>query len=65
MVKAQRFVYAKRFVGAPKEDDFALVTEELAPIKDGGKFSFILKQCFHLYDTNMIYMQRCLSRPSI
>lgn len=37
MVKAQRFVYAKRFVGEPKETDFTLETEELAPIKDGGK----------------------------
>lgn len=37
MVKAQRFVYAKKFVGEPKETDFTLETEELAPIKDGGE----------------------------
>lgn len=36
MVKAQRFAYANKFVGAPKETDFSLETEELAPIKDGG-----------------------------
>lgn len=37
MVKAQRFVYAKKFVGEPKETDFILETEELQPIKDGGE----------------------------
>lgn len=37
MVKAQRFVYSTKFSGEPKESDFTLETEELAPIKDGGK----------------------------
>lgn len=41
MVKAQRFVYTSRFVGEPKETDFTLETEELAPIKDGGKFGIL------------------------
>lgn len=37
MVKAQRFVYANKYVGEAKETDFALVTEELGDLKDGGK----------------------------
>lgn len=45
MVKAQKFIYAKKFVGEPKETDFTLETEELAPIKDGGRWSTI-KLCF-------------------
>ncbi|XP_063235322.1 prostaglandin reductase 1-like [Bacillus rossius redtenbacheri] len=35
MVKARRFIFAKHFVGEPKEDDFRLAEEELRPLKDG------------------------------
>lgn len=37
MVKTHRFVYAKKFAGEPKETDFTLETEDLAPIQNGGK----------------------------
>lgn len=37
MVKAQKFIYNKRFVGEPKLTDFTLEEEELPALKDGGK----------------------------
>lgn len=37
MVKAQKFIYAKRFVGEPKTSDFQLVDEELPALKDNGE----------------------------
>jgi hypothetical protein len=37
MVKTKKFIFAKRFVGEPKADDFTLVEEELPPLKEGGK----------------------------
>lgn len=37
MVKAKKFVYARRFENAPKVDDFTLEEEELRPLEDGGK----------------------------
>lgn len=37
MVKAQKFIYARRFEGEPKPSDFDLQEEELPPVKDGGK----------------------------
>jgi hypothetical protein len=39
MVKTKKFIFARRFVGEPKEDDFTLVEEELPPLKEGGKFT--------------------------
>lgn len=36
MVKAKRFVYAKRFDGEPKPDDFKLEEEDLPELQDGG-----------------------------
>lgn len=36
MVKTKKFIYAKPFVGEPKETDFKLVEEELPALKDGG-----------------------------
>jgi hypothetical protein len=38
MAKTKKFIFARRFVGEPKEDDFTLVEEELPPLKEGGKF---------------------------
>lgn len=35
MVKARNYVVKKRFVGAPKRDDFEVVETELPPIKNG------------------------------
>jgi len=35
MVKTKKFIFAKRFVGEPKADDFTLVEEELPPLKEG------------------------------
>lgn len=37
MVKTKKFIYAKAFVGEPKESDFQLVEQELPALKDGGK----------------------------
>lgn len=37
MVKAQKFIYSKRFVGEPKLTDFSLEEEELPDLNDGGK----------------------------
>lgn len=37
MVKAKKFIYAKRFDGMPKLDDFKLEIETLPELKDGGK----------------------------
>ncbi len=39
MVKTKKFIYAKAFVGEPKETDFKLVEEELPALKDGGECS--------------------------
>lgn len=36
MVKAEKFIYAKRFRGEPKLTDFELKTEELPSLQDGG-----------------------------
>lgn len=38
MVKAKKFIYAKRFDGFPKITDFRLEEEELPELKDGGQF---------------------------
>jgi hypothetical protein len=37
MVKTKKVIFAKRFVGEPKKDDFEVVEEELPPLKKGGK----------------------------
>jgi hypothetical protein len=37
MVKTKKYIFARRFVGEPKEDDFEVVEEELPPLKKGGK----------------------------
>lgn len=37
MVKAKKFLYAKRFVGEPKPSDFELVEEELPALKENGE----------------------------
>lgn len=42
MVKAQKFIYNKRFVGEPKLTDFTLEEEELPALMDGGKPRTIL-----------------------
>jgi hypothetical protein len=39
MVKTKKFIFARRFVGEPKEDDFRVVEEELPPLKEGGKIT--------------------------
>lgn len=39
MVKAHKFVYARKYVGEPKESDFTLESDDLAPIGDNGKRS--------------------------
>jgi hypothetical protein len=39
MVKTKKFIFAKRFVGEPKEDDFTFVEEELPPLNEGGKIT--------------------------
>jgi hypothetical protein len=39
MVKTKKFIFARRFVGEPKEDDFKIVEEELPPLKQGGKIT--------------------------
>lgn len=36
MVKAQKFVYAKKFEGEPEPSDFQLVDEELPALQPGG-----------------------------
>lgn len=36
MVKAHRFVYAKKFEGEPKLTDFTLEEEELPALNEGG-----------------------------
>lgn len=36
MVVAKKFIYANRFVGEPKLNDFNLEEETLPAIKDGG-----------------------------
>lgn len=40
MVKAKKFIYAKRFDGEPKLSDFELIEEELPSLKDGGKIFY-------------------------
>lgn len=42
MVKTKKFIYAKAFVGEPKETDFKLVEEELPALKDGGNYNLIV-----------------------
>jgi hypothetical protein len=37
MVKTKKFIFARSFVGEPKEDDFEVVEEELPPLQKGGK----------------------------
>lgn len=44
MVKAKKFIYAKRFEGMPKLDDFILELENLPELKDGGKNESCLLQ---------------------
>jgi hypothetical protein len=39
MVKTKKFIFARRFVGEPKEDYFTVVEEELPPLKEGGKIT--------------------------
>lgn len=36
MVRAKKFIYAKRFEGEPKLTDFKLVEEELPELQEGG-----------------------------
>jgi hypothetical protein len=36
MAKARIFKVVKHFSGYPAEDDFAIVEEELPPLRDGG-----------------------------
>ena len=36
LVKAKKFVFAKRFQGMPKLSDIKLVEEELGQVNDGG-----------------------------
>jgi hypothetical protein len=38
MVKTKKYIFAKRFVGEPKPEDFTLVEEDLPPLQEGGKF---------------------------
>lgn len=53
MVKAKKFIYAKRFDGFPKLTDFKLEEETLSELRDGGKFIslYLLKlihKCTHI-----------------
>lgn len=41
MVTSKKFVLAKYFDGVPKESDLELIEEELPPLKDGGKFTYL------------------------
>ena len=38
MVKAKVFLLAHQFDGAPKNDNFQLIEEELPELKEGGLF---------------------------
>lgn len=42
MVQAKKFIFANRFDGMPKVDDFVLEEETLPDVLDGGLLSFPL-----------------------
>lgn len=42
MVRAKKFIFAKRFKGLPKVTDFRLEEETLPALKNGGLFSYFL-----------------------
>lgn len=40
MIEAKKIVYASAFNGEPKLDDFRVDTEDIPPLKDGGKWNY-------------------------
>lgn len=63
MVHAKKFIYAKRFDGMPKLDDFKLEVEALPKLKGGGKLQ--ISPPIRKIRQNIFLFFRCARRSDV